>query len=226
VLSSVPAWTSIVTAVSSAVLVLGVFWAARQFFLTQRIARVTETGRLVDDWLNRTPLKHLTDKVDLGPEPRQNALQAFRKWKLRQLDVREDLLNLSRMAERTEIYVRKGAADVGIIAEHLGYDIILVYYCLRPIIRELTSHEDFNFDPFRDLTLRLQDYAKCHPLDVDIRQTLIFATIPPLRYRGGDVSLGYHKSLLYRLCLAVLRKRVMYQTWFAWMKVWDVLNPF
>ena len=70
----VPAWTAIVTAESSAVLVISVFWAARQFFLTRRIARVTETGRLVDNWLEETPLERLIEKLDLCPEPRQNAL--------------------------------------------------------------------------------------------------------------------------------------------------------
>jgi hypothetical protein len=166
------------------------------------------------------------DSMDLDPEPRKNALLAYQNWKLKRLDVRDDLLELSGTAERTEIYIRKGAADVGIIAEHLGYDIILAYYCLRPIIRELTSGEDFNFDGFRDLTLRLQDYAKLHPLDVDIRPNMIFATIPPLRYRGGDVSLGYHKSLPYRLCLSVLNNRRAFKAWFAWTKLWEVLNPF
>lgn len=213
------------TAIATAVLVGGVLFAAAQFYLTRRNFRVTECGNLVKEW-QVSALPVLQAEFDRGPELRTNAKNALTTIRIARERLELKLLELCRIAERTEIYVRKGVADIGIIAEHLGYDIIALYYYMRPLLRQLTRENDFNLEGFRDLVLRIQDYAKLNPLGLDIREDVVFAKIPPLRYIEGDLSKGYHKSLLRRLVLRALNDRRIYRMWKAWQLAWDRLNPF
>ena len=118
----------------------------------------------------------------------------------------------SRLAELIEIYIRKGAADEGIVGDHLAYDILSTYYAVQDVLRERALKEDLAYEGFRDLALRLQDYAKIRPVEADLRGHLVWAKLPPLKYKGGDESHGYGKTIGRRLGL-------------VWATVRDFLNP-
>lgn len=226
-LSDVPDWNAI-TAISTAVLAFGVLIAWYQLVLQRRGNRVVETGRLLEAW-NDNRLWDARgwlddDAYDWKADRRRVArfyklVQALKHRRFRPLQdfVNDIIEDHARLAERIEIYIRKGAADEGIIGDHIAYDVIMTYYTLEDVLKKRASEDDLSYEGFRDLTLRLQDYAKICPLDADIPGSLTWAKFTPLVYGMDDVSQGYKKSL-WRKCLlslAAIRDFVIRNTPFA-----------
>jgi hypothetical protein len=75
----------------------------------------------------------------------------------------------AKLADRVEIYIRKGIVEESIIAEHYGYDVLTLYQVLRDVFQHRAATDDYNYEGFRDLASRIQDYARLHPLDADLR---------------------------------------------------------
>ena len=199
-------WTFVanqVTAWSTFVLAVGVVFAALQYFGERKNNRVVETNSLLRDW-QATRLQIARTQLDNNVYRRLLRLQRFKAFRDLEVDVYNFIQDTARISERMEILVRRGAADEGIIVEHIGYDILVSYYILRDVLQDRAAEDDLNYEGFRDLARRTQDYAKLHPLDADLRDKLVFANLPPLRYRGGDVSLRYRESLRRRARLFIL----------------------
>lgn len=186
-----------------------------QFVWQRKANQVVESGNLLKEW-NAERLWLFRSGLDVDNDPDVNRVTAsvlyscivrfghFRRF----LKMEEALNNLledtTQSAERMEIYIRKGAANESIIAESAGYSILSTYFFLRDILQHRAGEYDYNYDGFRDLALRVQDYAKMFPLDADLRDELTDADLPPLVYRGGDKSVGYHKSPWRRILLRLL----------------------
>lgn len=56
---------------------------------------------------------------------------------------------------------------------HIGYDVPNTYYILQDIFQDRAIKENLNYEGFRDLALRVQDYARLNPLDADIGSELV-----------------------------------------------------
>jgi hypothetical protein len=215
------AWSTLALAVLTLLLTLGIAFAAAQFFLTRKFNRTLETDHLFKE-LRKVGLWEGRSKLDTLDDLEGNRLRANRLYKVihrlrrfksfRELDaVTSDFIeDVARLTERIEIYIRKGVADEGIIAEHAGYDVLMTYCCLRDILQKRAAEDDLNYEGFRDLALRIQDYAKLHPRDADLRDDLVWDSLPRIEYKGGDESLGY-----YIPWWSLLRKA---RLWVAWRR--------
>lgn len=202
-----PDWASIVTAVATAVLAIGVIFAAAQFFAERRASRAAETGALLQEWDDER-LQRWRYNLDCYEDievNRTRAWNAYRELDGRELKTVNDLVrDLSRVADRIEVYIRTGAADTRIVAEHIGYDVVSPYYTLQNVLQSRASEGDFNFDGYRDLALRIQDYARLHRLEADLPKQLVFANLPLIRYRH-DISQGYRKAVFVAFRLWLLK---------------------
>jgi len=136
---------------------------------------------------------------------RFKGLKYFREM---EIDVSNFIEETARIAERMEIYVKRGVADLGIISNHIGYEVLALYIAVQDVLNERSLSEDLNYEGFRDLALRIQHYARLNP-DADIRDELIWAVIPPLQYRGGDESEGYKMTRFLRWRLKRARLKWM-----------------
>ena len=144
------------------------------------------------------------DETDNHDENRKRALRFYNhvhgmKRRFRQLyfTVDDALQEIGVLAERTEIYLRKGVADEAIIIEHLGYDIVAPYYQYQDILQRRAATENLDYEGWRSLVLRVQDYAKVHPKESNLEAKLVWADIPPIRYKDGQVS-DLHKAPFWR----------------------------
>ena len=204
--SGPPDWTAIVSAVSSALLVLGVFFGAFQFLWQRKADRVVETGRLIDYWEEEEAEK-IRSQLDWSPsleECRRRALELFIQYKTsgeEGFDFDEVIQRSSTRAERMEVYIRKGAANEAIIAEIAGYEILATYYILHNILQWFAAMENIDYEGWRDLALRIQHYARIHPQITGFPEELLAAPIPLLHYKDGTHSEGYIDGLrgLWRL---------------------------
>jgi hypothetical protein len=198
----ITAWSTLAMAVLTLLLVLGVAFAAGQFFLTRKFNRTLETDQLLKEiassalWATRSRL----DKFDSVTENRRRAYRLYKKVqrfgrfkRFRGLAkrFRTVISEIANLTERVEIYIRKGMADESIVAEHTGYNILSTYCFLADVFEERALLYDYNYDGVRDLALRIQDYAILNPKAADLREELVWHPLPPLKYKGGDVSLGY-----------------------------------
>lgn len=199
-LGSGPDWTSIVTAVSTAILAIGVLFAAFQFFWQRKADRVVETGKLIDMW-NSCACADDRDRLDKHLAIEDNRAMALRVYiaerhgKNVPIDIDAILTESARLAERIEIYIRKGAANESIIAETIGYDILQTYFVLHNIMAADAKADNIDYEGFRDLASRMQDYAKLKPLDTGWPDELLALPIPVIQYRDGTHSLGYIAGL-------------------------------
>jgi len=220
-----PDWASVLTAQSTfamalltAILAVGVLFAGLQFLLTRRFNRVLETDNLIKE-LCAIGLWEVLQRLDKFDDMDANTkrasrlyagIQRFKKRKyFRGLGTTANdfIDNRAQITDRIEIYIRKGVADESIVAEHLAYYIIVMYCFLKEVLQQRAGAHDYNYDSFRDLTRRLQDYGKLYPLDVDLRERVLYEHIPPLHYRGGDSSRGYSLSNFRRFRLWIIETR-------------------
>jgi hypothetical protein len=221
-----PDWTAIsaiatvVSAFATVVLAFGVIIAWYQLRLQRKGNQVIETGKLLQEWnsdrlwLARSWLDEDADSWDID---RKRATRLYKlvaglkTWRFRRLqDFVNDLIEEhARLAERIEIYIRKGAADESIIGDHIAYDVLMSYTTIQGVLQERATEDDLSYEGFRDLALRLQDYAKIHPFDADLRGRLVWANLPPLEYARGDKSKGYDKSLWRQIELELATLRDM-----------------
>jgi len=217
-----PDWTSVVTAIGTGVLALGIVIALLQFRQDRLFNRVLQTGGLIKLWSKNKywiARSRIDKDYDQGiNRQRVNRLYAgvkrfkgFKAFRELEVDVYNFIEESTRMAERMDIYISRGVADLGLIADHLGYDVLELYYCIQDVLHERALTEDLNYEGFRDLSLRIQHYARLHK-DVDIRDELVWAVFPPLPYRGGDESEGYRMSRFYRWRLKLARQKFMKKT--------------
>lgn len=200
-------------------LTAGIILATKQLLQDRLFNRVLQTGGLIKDW-NKNKYWIARSRLDKYYEPEDNKSRAnkmaagiarFKGFKrFRNLDVEfyNFIEETSRLAEQMELYISRGAADLGLIADHIGYDILALYYALQDVISERSLKEDLYYEGFRDLALRVQHYARLHQ-QVDIRDVYVWACFPPLPYRGGDESDGYPMSRFYRWRLKRARLRFM-----------------
>jgi hypothetical protein len=222
--SGTPDWNAI-TAISTAVLAFGVLIAWYQLVLQRRGNRVVETGRLLEAWNDNRLWDARSwldiDAYDWKADRRRvvrfyTLVQALKRRRFRPLQdfVNDIIEDHARLAERIEIYIRKGAADEGIIGDHIAYDVIMAYFTLEDVLKKRAAEDDLSYEGFRDLALRLQDYAKIFSLDADLPGSLTWAQFTPLVYGPDDESQGYKKSPWRKVLLgyAVLRDFVFRST--------------
>lgn len=214
-----PDWAAQVTAIGTGALALGVIVAVLQLRQDSLFNRVLQTGGLIKTWgknkywfarsridkyydqeLNRQRLNEVYARL--------NRLKRFKAFREAEIEMYNFIEETARITEQMEIYISRGAADLGIIADHIGYDVIALYYALQDILAERSLSEDLNYEGFRDLALRIQHYARLHD-SVDIRDEIAWAVLSPLPYRGGDESEGYRMSRLDRRRLKRARVRFM-----------------
>jgi len=110
---------------STAVLALGVVFAAAQYFLQRTSNQVVESGHLIDAW-NEDELWEARSRVDNVRELEPNRAKANQYYRritglgryrrFRSLDVAANdfIEEHARLAERMEIYIRKHAANEAI----------------------------------------------------------------------------------------------------------------
>ena len=216
-------------AVFTLLLMCGVFIAGIQLYQDRRFRQVQETGRLFDVF-DRTSFRKVLNRIDKDyktPDELEkdrldrNRQRAYRlylkiknfnfkrypksalKYRCFAKKMEKEIKDIVRITERLEIYIRRDVASGSLVAEHLVYEVVVMYYVLQDILQERSGREDWNYEGFRDLALRMQDHSKLHPLDAELRNELKYAKFPPLQYRGGDSSssLGYDRSLLLNLRL-------------------------
>jgi hypothetical protein len=199
------AWSSLAMAALTLLLVAGVAFAAAQFFLTRKFNRTLETDQLLKEidasvlWAARSRL----DKFETLAENQRRAylmykaverFGKFKRFRILAKRLRRVISEIANLTERVEIYIRKGMADEGIIAEHTGYNILATYCFLSVILEERAKLYDYNYDGFRALATRIQDYAILNPEAADIRKELVWFPLSPLQYKGGERSLEYLTS--------------------------------
>lgn len=213
-----PAW---ITAIATAILTAGIFFAARQLRQDRLFNRVSFVGEIFRRW-NRNRYWDARTWMEKSSDLEQNRqrvnrvwqrikrLSAFKRYRETKTDIINYVSEISLLAERIELYIARGIIDMDLVANHIGYDVITIYYYLQDVFEERTSLEDENHEGIRDLALRIQHYARLH--FVDIRDEVIWAVLPPLRYAGGDESEGYPMSRFYRWRLKQARLRFMRET--------------
>lgn len=206
-------WTDKITAISGAVtaaftivLAVGIVIAARQFALSRRFSRLQETQHLID-LINASKLSRINNRVERFDgiptyleTSRQKANRLYARlhrlkgrkyfskaWK--KLD--SAIQDVADVTDRIEIYIRKGNADEGTIAEHAGYCILSTYYILQDVLALRTLEDDLSYEGFRDLSRRIQDYGKLYQLESELRDELVWAVLPPFKYADGMVSKSY-----------------------------------
>jgi len=210
-------WAAWLTAIATVVLAGGVIVAVKQLWQDRLFNRVLQTGGLIKAW-GKNKYWIARSRIDKHFDQEQNRTRVNRmyagikrfKGRRRFRDMEVEAYNFieetARLAEQMDIYVSRGAADLGLIADHLGYEIIVLYYALQDVLDERALTEDLNYEGFRDLALRVQHYARLHKC-VDIRDQIQWALLLPLRYKGGDESEGYRMSRFYRWRLKRARQR-------------------
>jgi hypothetical protein len=205
------AWAPAATAFFTALLSIGVFFAAGAYRAQLREARIVETGALLEQWREDSvrTLRAFIDETDDHDENRARTLRfykhvhALRRRPRKLRAILGDSIQATRaLAERTEIYLRKGVADEAIIVEHLGYAILASYYHLQEVLQLRAQQQNLDYEGWRSLALRVQDYAKLHPKDTNLEDILVWAELPPLHYKDGSISdrhePGFWRSLKLR----------------------------
>jgi hypothetical protein len=86
---------------------------------------------------------------------------------------------MAQVTDRIEIYLKGGTADESLISENIGYYIIVSYYTLQDVLQERRSQEDYIYESYRDLAMRIQDYGKLYRRRAQIREILLWAPLPP-----------------------------------------------
>lgn len=234
-------WTDIITAVSTAVLAFGVIFAAAQYYLTRKAARLEATQHLIDK-LNTSALPAINNRLERfdglstyleTSRTRATAVylrlervrhrKAYRNvWN----HINSAIQNIADLADRIEIYIRKGNADEGTIAEHAGYCIVSSYYILQDVLRRRTFEDDYSYEGFRDLSCRIQDYSKLYPLEVEMRPQLTWAHFSKHLYSDGVESESYlpkwavirrirltYATICYQLSAVGLKGGVIMHLW-------------
>lgn len=207
-----PDWAQRLTAWSTLALAFGVGIAALQFWWQRRANRIVETGRLLEKW-DEEELAEFCNDLDQLDGVEENRRAAIEKY-LRLRGSKEDeyefdnaLESMTRMTERFEIYIRKGVADESIVVEHIGYNVLVTYYHLHDILQARALAHNLEYEGFRDLALRIKDYAVIRPIDTGFPPDLDAVTIPVIKYKDGSKSRGYFPSLLRRVELAFAKKK-------------------
>src|SRR5579863_8258570 len=213
-------WSTFAVAVFTAALMGGVVVAARQLRQDQLFNRVLQTGGLIKTW-GKNRYWEARSRIDKDYDPAVNRERAnrlatgierfkgFKKFRELDCDAYNFIEEMARLAEQMELYVSRGAADLGRITDHIGYEVLSLYYSIQDVLATRASREDLNYEGFRDLALRIQHFARLH--NSDIREALVWACFPPLVYRGDDESEGYPVSRLLRWRLRQARLRFMRQ---------------
>lgn len=196
-----------ITAISTAILMGGVVFAALQLRQDRLFNRVTFVGEIFKRW-NRNRYwnaRSWMDKSSNLEENRQRVnrvwrrvkrLSAFKNYRGTKTDIINYVSEISLLAERIELYIARGIVDIDLVANHIGYDVITIYYYLQDIYAERSLEEDENHEGFRYLALRMQHYARLH--FVDMRDEVIWAVLPPLQYAAGGESEAYSMSKFQR----------------------------
>jgi hypothetical protein len=193
-------WTTALTAVATValafftmLLVVGVFFAAVQFFQDGRFNRALQTSYLLDQW-NLDLLRRFRSQLDHSSDYDANKLRAEQTYyALRNgpgstPDWDDCIQRTADIAERMKLFIEKRLADRGMIYEHIGYGILSTYYYLQDILKKRTYEEDFLYDAFRELAMMTQAYAKKHPDRMDIRKQLVCAEFPELVSRLDEAT--------------------------------------
>jgi hypothetical protein len=197
---------AIVTAVATSVLAIGVWIAARQLAVTRKFNKIIETDHLVrefDDANLLDAFKRLEkfDGIDTYLDTtRERANKVYgrihdrrgiKRYRSLWEHLDSTIQKMAGLTDRIEIYIRSGNADESVIAEHVGYYIVVSYYALKDILQQRTIEEDFTYESYRDLARRIQDYGKLHPLEAELRENLCWADLPPLVDATGVQSISY-----------------------------------
>jgi hypothetical protein len=207
------AWSTLALALATIILAFGIGIAAMQFWWQRRANRVVETGRLLERWDDEDLAEFCNDLDELdGVE--ENRCATIEKY-LRSRGSKEDestfdfpLESMARMAERFEIYIRKGVADESIVIEHIGYNVLAAYYHLHDILQARATAHNLEYEGFRDLALRIQDYARIHPEETGFPPDLDAVIIPIIEYRDGSESRGYLPNFFQRAQIVLAKKKV------------------
>ncbi len=195
-----PDWTAaltaraaVVTAVGTSLLAAGVVVAALQFRDQRRTSRIVQTPDLIKSWASPqlAAMRALLDKNADMERNRRRANTVFARTSNSPNaslfgKVRQALLAFihltARSAENIEVYVRRGAADEGIIAEHIGYGIVMMYLTLQDVLATLALTENRDYEGWRLLGLRCQAYSKLHQGDTNMLDVLTWTELPALLY--------------------------------------------
>jgi hypothetical protein len=215
-----PDWAAKLTAYSTFALALGVGFAGLQLKQDRRFRRVEETGGLFKEFedSNFRDIFRRIDK-DFGHDNKgendrieRNRKRAFRlymqiknlpknhkKYSAANKITETYIRDITRIANRMEIYISRGVADIDLIADHLVYEIVSMYYFAQDILRERSSKEDFDYEGVRNLASRMQDNSKLR--HINLSDELKYAYFPLLPYRDGDLSKNYRRSLCLKFRL-------------------------
>jgi hypothetical protein len=200
--SQMTAWSTLALALLTAVLCSGVvlaWWQLRQDRMFNRVTLATDVFK---KW-NKNRLWIARSRIDKWNDPWRNrarvkALYArakrfggFKNYNDMWTNIGNYLADMSMLTERMELYIARGAIDIDLVVDHIGYDIISTYFSLQDIYRERAATEDESAEGFRDLALRVQHHARLNPGAGDLRDTMLWAVFDILEYRGGDASEGY-----------------------------------
>jgi hypothetical protein len=195
-LATVTAWAAVASAVGTFILALGIVVAMIQL-REQRVARrILTTPQLLNGWSD-SALRAWRARLDKFADLERNRLRLKRVWgyanghsqnrrKLRE-ELKAFIHRSSRVAEEIEVYVRRGAADDGIVAEHIGYGIVMLYYILGDAMQELVDAENRDYEGWRLLAMRCQTYAKLNPGATNLLNEFIWADLPRIRYANRQV---------------------------------------
>jgi hypothetical protein len=192
--SAYAAWA---TAFFTCVISLSVFLTAAQLRDQRKMTRIAQTPDLIREWGsgNLPAVRALLDKNSDLERNRRRANAVFKRTRHSKRTTTFGRLRLegsafvhrqARAAERMEVYVRRGAADEGIIAEHLGYGIVMSYYTLQDVLKVLAAEENRDYEGWRVLAVRCQRYAKLHPRYTNLFRELIWAELPLISYSHRD----------------------------------------
>jgi hypothetical protein len=185
---------SVVTAAATAVLAIGLIMTAYQIWLSRKFSRVTESNHLLREFdekqLRRACFRlQQFDGIETYLETsrhranklyaRAKRLRRFRRYKHLWESLSSIIQTMAQVTDRIESYLRSGTADESLIAENIGYHIIVSYYALQDILQERRLEEDYTYESYRDLAMRMQDYGKLYRRRAQLRKGLCWAGLPP-----------------------------------------------
>ena len=185
---------SIATAAASVFLAIGVFIAAYQIWLTRKFSRVTESNNLLREFETKNLREacfrlQKFDGVDTYLDTsrrfandtynRVKRLRGFKRYKGLWVSLESMIQTMAQVTDRIEIYLSSGTADEGVIAENIGYHIVVSYYALQDILQQRRSLEDYTYESYRDLAMRIQDYGKLYRRRAQLRANLCWAQLRP-----------------------------------------------
>lgn len=190
--TALSAWGAVGTAVATGVLAGGVVVAMVQLREQQTARRLIATPDVLKGWSDAF-LRGWRARLDSYADVQRNIARVRRIWdySARPLPARRQMRDefkafihqSSRVAEQIEVFVRHGAADEGIVAEHVGYGIVMLYVVLHDILQELADKQGEDFEGWRQLAIRCQIYAKLNPGRTNLIDELVWVKLSPIRYR-------------------------------------------